>query len=104
MGARKTRVVLDTNILVSALGWLRGNPHKILQKVSKGEVKLFISYEQFEELSRVLEYPKLKFTEEQKMGFKRLLSEKATFVVPKMKLDVVKEDPADNRIMEKRIS
>ncbi len=100
MGERATKVVLDTNILVSALGWLKGNPHRILQKVIAGEIELFISHEQFEELSRVLEYPKLKFTEEQKVGFKRLLSEEATFVQSTVMLDIIKEDPTDNRILE----
>jgi putative PIN family toxin of toxin-antitoxin system len=61
---KKTKVILDTNILVSALGWEKGNSHKILQKVIDRELELFISHEQFEEISRVLDYPKLKFAEE----------------------------------------
>jgi len=48
----KTKVVLDTNILVSALGWLQGNPHKILKKVIDEDVEFLISNAQFEELSR----------------------------------------------------
>lgn len=79
---------------------MKGNPHRILQKVVAGEIELFVSHEQFEELSRVLEYPKLKFTEEQKLGLKRLLSEKATFVQSTVALDIIKEDPTDNRILE----
>jgi putative PIN family toxin of toxin-antitoxin system len=63
----KRKVTLDTNILISALGW-KGNPHKILQKVIDGEIELFISYDQFDELSRVLDYPKFDFTDEQKRG------------------------------------
>ena len=55
----KTRIILDTNILVSGLGW-KGNPHKILEKVFTGEIELFISREQFEELSRVLELPEVR--------------------------------------------
>ena len=97
---KKTKVTLDTNILVSALGWEKGNPHRILQKVIDGNLELFISHDQFEELSRVLDYPKLKFTEEQKVSFKALVSMIATFVEPATKLEVIKEDPSDNRILE----
>jgi predicted nucleic acid-binding protein len=45
----KTKVTLDTNVLVSALGW-NGKPCQILEKVVN---ELFISYDQLEELSKV---------------------------------------------------
>jgi uncharacterized protein len=80
--------------------WLEWNPHKILRKVVGGEIELFISYDQLDELSRVLNYPKFDFTNEQKTRFKALLSEVATLVKPSRKLDIVKEDPPDNRILE----
>jgi uncharacterized protein len=95
----KRKVTLDTNILISALGW-KGNPHKILQKVIDGEIELFISHDQFDELSRVLDYPKFDFTDEQKTRFKELISKIATLVRTSRKLDIVKEDPSDNRILE----
>jgi uncharacterized protein len=50
-------------------------------------------------LARVLDYPKFDLTEEQKDRFKALISATATFVEPK-KLDIVKEDPSDNKILE----
>ena len=96
----KTKVVLDTNILVSSLGWLQGNPHKILEKVIDGDIELLISNAQFEELSRVLEYPKLKFKEKQKTEFRSLISDNATFVQPTISLEVIKEDPSDNIVLE----
>jgi uncharacterized protein len=46
-----------------------------------------------------LDYPKFDFTE-QKVRFKALISATAIFVEPKKKLDIVKEDPSDNRILE----
>jgi putative PIN family toxin of toxin-antitoxin system len=99
VGKERTKVTLDTNIVISALGW-RGNPHTILEKVMQGELEFYLSYEQFEELSRVLEYPKFDFTEEQKIRFKALISSIATFVQPAIELDVIKADPADNRVLE----
>lgn len=44
----KTKVILDTNVLVSALGW-KGKPHRILELVVNGEVELFMSLAHFEE-------------------------------------------------------
>ncbi len=95
----KTKIVLDTNILVSALGW-EGNPRKILDKVKEGEVEALTSLQQMAELSRVLDYPRLGFSEEQKEKIKSTLSTFFTFVNPKEKLFVIKEDPDDNIILE----
>jgi uncharacterized protein len=99
VGKTTTKVILDTNILVSALGW-QGNPHRVLQKAIDKEVELFISYEQLEELARVLDYPKFDFTAEEKTRFKALISATAVLVRPRTKLDIIKEDPSDNRILE----
>lgn len=96
---KERKVTLDTNILISALGW-KGNPRKILQRIMDGEIDLFISFEQFEELSRVLDYPKFQFTEEQKARLKSLVSSLAAFVETSNKLDIIKEDSSDNRVLE----
>ena len=90
-------------MLVFALGW-QGNPHRILQKVINGETELFISHEQFEELTRVLDYPKFDFTEAQKARFKALISAMATFVNPSARLDTIKEDPSDNKILDSALA
>jgi len=47
-----------------------------------------------------LEYPKLKFKEEQKTEFRSLISDNATFVQPTISLEVIKEDPSDNIVLE----
>lgn len=96
----KTKVALDTNVLVSAFGWKKGNPHKILQSVVAGDIELFISREQFAELTRVLEYPKFNFSSSEKERFKSLISAIANFVEPKILLTVVEEDSSDNMILE----
>lgn len=54
MGAR---VVLDTNILVSALGW-RGAPYEIVRSCLDHRHKLLLSPDLLEEVERVLHYPK----------------------------------------------
>ncbi|MDJ0580262.1 putative toxin-antitoxin system toxin component, PIN family [Crocosphaera sp.] len=61
------RLVLDTNILISAL--LRKNtpPYLLYQQWREGQFDLVTSDKQLEELQRVMSYPKLKryFTPEE---------------------------------------
>ena len=51
-------------------------------------------------MARVLDYPKFNFSEEEKSRFKALISAAATFVKPTTRLDIIKEDPSDNMILE----
>ncbi len=95
----KKKIILDTNILISALGW-KGNPRIIFDRIIAGEFELILSYKQLNELIRVLNYPKFKFTEEQKDRFLSILLEVATLVKTKSEVDVIKEDPSDNVILE----
>jgi len=81
------------------LGWT-GKPKQVFEKVISGRVELVISDDQFSELSKVLDYPRLQFTEEQKDRFKSLILEIATFVRPVEEIDVIKRDPDDNMILE----
>ena len=95
----KTKATLDTNILISALGW-KGKPKQVFAKVLEGEIELVISDRQFDELERVLDYPKFRFTEEQKKRIKALGLSVATLVKPEEKISVIKEDPDDNMVLE----
>ena len=47
------RLVLDTNVLVSAFLW-RGAPNQMIERASEGEVQLFTSRALLDELSEVL--------------------------------------------------
>ena len=85
--------------MISALGW-KGNPRVIFDRVIAGEFELILSYKQLDELLRVLNYPKFKFTDEQKDRFLSVLLEVATLVKTKSEIDVIKEDPSDNIILE----
>lgn len=99
----KTKVTLDTNILISALGW-KGKPNEVFNRVVSGELELVISDEQFNELAEVLDYPKFQFTGEQKDRFKSLILEVATFVKPTEKIDAIKNDPDDNTVLEAAVA
>ncbi len=54
---KKVRVVLDTNILISAL-LFKGKLSRIVGLWQKGKIVPIISKETFDELKTVLEYPK----------------------------------------------
>ena len=95
----KKKIVIDTNNLISALGW-EGNSRALLRKVIGREYDLFISVKQLTELKRVMDYPKFRFTDEQKIKFLTIISEIAIIVDTKISLDVIKEDKDDNVLLE----
>lgn len=99
----KKKIVLDTNIYISALGY-RGKERDVLRKGLSGEFALYLSEDILKEIERVLEYPKFSFTSTQKDAFKLLLSEAATMVSPIIKLDLLPEDPSDNMFLEAAIA
>ena len=53
------KLVLDTNIFISAFYW-GGNPQKILDRVVEGKDELYISNEILDEISAVMKRPKFK--------------------------------------------
>lgn len=99
----KGKVILDTNIFISALGW-KGKPREIFNRIIKGEFELVISTEQVAELSEAMNYPKLGFTEQQKLRFLAIVLEIANLVEPKEKINIIKEDSDDNIILECAVS
>jgi uncharacterized protein len=52
------RAVVDTNVLVSGLGW-EGPPAAVVDAALRGKIQLVTSKELLDELRRVLEYPRL---------------------------------------------
>ncbi len=60
MGARP-KVVIDTNVFISAFGW-QGKPWEILDQVRHGSIINYSSTALLAELQRVVAYPKLKFS------------------------------------------
>lgn len=97
------KVVLDTNIIVSAFGW-RGGPHQILLRCIAGDFHLHLSPALLQETTRVLAYPKFGFKKSQIDESAALIVEIATMVNPSFTLNLVAADPSDNRVLECAIS
>lgn len=96
------KVVLDTNVLVSALGW-PGKPRAVFRQVLDGKLTLIISAQQLQELRRVLTYPKLGFSEEEQLRFFDIVSGVAVLVEAPGKLKIVPDDPDDDIIVESAV-
>lgn len=98
MGQKK-KLVLDTNTLISALGW-KGKPHQVLGMCMRKQVELVLSPPIIEELEVVMSYPKFDFSEEMKREFLTELIECSRIVSPAEKVQVVANDPEDNKFVE----
>ena len=92
-------VVLDTNILISAMGW-EGKPQKILSKCFENKFKLIISPEILEEIRDVLFRKKFNFIDDNKKNeFILLLAELADVKTATHKVDICR-DKDDNKFIE----
>jgi len=66
------KIVLDTNVIVSAFGW-RGAPHKIFKQCISGQLTFFFSPPLLSEIKLVLAYPKFNFNQDEIDEFLKLL-------------------------------
>ena len=97
------RITVDTNVLISASLW-HGASEKIIDKVEDKEIILVLSEQILEEYYKVLEYDEIK----EKIKDKNLeikesvlrIGTIAEIIEIKSKIDLVKEDPDDNKILE----
>jgi putative PIN family toxin of toxin-antitoxin system len=97
------KVVLDTNVFVSALGW-KGASRNIFNNCIDGDLELFISTGIFDEIKRVLNYPKLKFRQEEIYEFLDQILEVGNLIETKVNLEIIKDDPSDNKFLECAVS
>jgi putative PIN family toxin of toxin-antitoxin system len=98
--SKKLKITLDTNVIISALFW-NGFPNAILRKCIRGEVELILSEEILEEVEEVLrKEKKFMMTEKAIVEQKEELLKIAKLVIPAKKLNVIKEDLKDNKILE----
>lgn len=94
------RIVADTNIYISALFW-RGKPNKLIHMCYEGKAKLVVSRKIIEELERILlTDEKFKMAREDVALNTEIILINAELVEPKATLNVIKEDPDDDRILE----
>ena len=93
------RVTLDTNILVSAT-ISRGNEFKILELVTLGKFELILSLDIISEFRNVISRSKFGFSQKKIDDEVRLLFKLSKIVIPINTLNIIKDDPSDNKILE----
>jgi hypothetical protein len=93
------RVTADTNILISALIFPGGKPFQLLELARGGKMNLTVSAAILDEMAGVLAR-KFNWQPEEIAAGRKWITEMARTVKPAVRLDIIKEDPPDNRILE----
>ncbi|MBI4972492.1 MAG: putative toxin-antitoxin system toxin component, PIN family, partial [Candidatus Omnitrophica bacterium] len=100
---KKTKVVIDTNVLISAFGW-HGKPEQIVKLATAGRVKNFISLEMLAELRNVVAYPKLNFSGTLQAEIIETVFSISSITAVNESVNVIAVDPPDNRVLECAVS
>ncbi len=94
------KIVLDTNTLVSAIGW-KGAPRKVLDLCIDKKLKIIMSKELLDEIINVIYRPKFEFIPDDiKINITRYLLTLSNYVEPKIELNIIKEDKKDNKFLK----
>ncbi len=97
-------VVLDTNVIISALLSTKGAPAEIFRRLEANQFDVVTSPPLISELERALTYPRvkkyLKFSPAEINTFLKRLRTAAIVVDPQITVDVIEKDAADNRVLE----
>ena len=93
------RATLDTNVIVSGLKF-EGHPRRIFDMAESGMIRMAVSVPILEEVCDVLQRDKFGFSKGEANAFVDALKSIALHVTPENRVDVMKVDPDDNRILE----
>ena len=95
------RVVLDVNVLVSALLSRAGAPGRLIALWLEGAFELVVSEELLAELGRALAYPKLRehISREDAADFIALLRSTASMLADAERPDHISRDPGDDYLL-----
>lgn len=92
------KVVLDTNVIVSALVF-GGKPREVLRLVIEGKLELYLSKEIIDEVLEILGR-KFKYPDDKLLVLGNELITLAEVVQPEIEVRVVYDDPDDDKIIE----
>jgi predicted nucleic acid-binding protein len=91
----------DTNLLVSGIVFRRGNPAELIRLGTTRQVDLVVSPAILDKLADVL-VRKFRATPDEIIEAREIAMDAARLVTPKVELNVIKEDPDDNRMRGER--
>lgn len=99
---KKTKVVIDTNVFISAFGW-GGKPLTIIQLLERGIIKNFTSEEILNEFCIAIAYPKLNFNKKLQLNILEFVMAFSEICEADEHLEVT-SDPHDNKFISCAIS
>ncbi len=94
------RVVLDTNVLISAFLKKGSAPAAILTLAEEGDISLCVSKVVMEEYEGVLQRDKFRSFGERAVEYLRKARRRFIWVAPVEKITAAKDDPEDNKFLE----
>jgi len=93
------KIAVDTNFLISATQWDYSVSHKLLKKLIINNTEIFTTKEILDEFTEVLKRDFL-YNEEDTQNLLEKVLQFLTIVAPNKKIEVIKEDVDDNKIIE----
>ena len=97
------KVTLDTNILVSGTFWT-GDSFRILDKIDRGKIKSITSRGIITEYYKTINSDEIigKIKNKELLFFRitEKVIKKSKIVEPKTKINIIKDDPGDNKVLE----
>ena len=97
------KITSDTNTIISATFW-SGSSDKIISQAEVKEIELVLSNDIIKEYGEVLNYKEIQDKiKDKKLEMKRTVGKIisiSTMVIPKEKVNIIKDDPDDNAILE----
>lgn len=98
------RIVLDTNIFISGIFWDGNYCSQIIDAWRNGIFTLVSSMEIIQELVSTLTDFKIKMPDKMIEKWQNMIIENSVIVFPEEKLNIVKNDPEDNKFFEAAIA
>ena len=99
---QKVKVVIDTNVLVSAVISKDSSPADVVRLAILGEIENYTSEDTLAEVERILNSEKVlqRIRREHKDDIIRIYRLISIKVSPKIRVNVIKRDPSDNKFLE----
>lgn len=93
------RLVLDTNTIISSTLWDNSVSHKLLIELINKNVEIFTTTEILNEYKKVI-IRDFDYSEEEADEIIRKLVSFIKIIEPKTRVDIIKDDSEDNKILE----
>tara|TARA_Y100000310_G_scaffold292948_1_gene322140 strand:+ start:138 stop:536 length:399 start_codon:yes stop_codon:yes gene_type:complete len=93
------KITVDTNFLISSTQWDYSVGHKLLINLIENNVEIYTTNEILEEFSKVLKRD-FKYNDDETANIIEGILPFLILIDPKTKVNIVKDDPDDNKIIE----